>query len=116
MVSGNALKHSLRAQKWLNPEKKRDYETLAHDLTAEYQPATLTEWLKVERIATGMTKLRRLQRVEDAMYAKARWKIANPIAPHSRRLDPQLAAESTMPPIKILDTFRTDKCPRPLGN
>ena len=104
-VSGNALKHGLRAQKWLNPEEKRDFDALARDLTAEYQPATATEWLMVERIAMGMTKLRRLQRVEDAMYAKARWEVANPIALRTRGLDPQLAAESTMPPIKILDTL-----------
>lgn len=104
-VSGNALKHGLRAQKWLNPDEKRDFEALARDLTAEYQPATATEWLMVERIAIGMTKLRRLQRVEDAMYAKARWEISNLIVPHSRGLDLQLAIESTMPPIKILDTL-----------
>lgn len=118
-VSGNALEHGLRAQKWLNPKEKRNFEALARDLTAEYKPAT--EWLMVERIAMGMTRMRRLQRVEDAMYAKARWEIANPITPRTRGIDPQLAAESTMPPIKNwilwLDTKRavTDRCQKPLA-
>lgn len=75
-VSGNAHKHGLRAQKWHTPEEKSDFVALAQELVAEYQPATATEWLMVERIAMGMSKLLRLQAVEDAMYAKARWETA----------------------------------------
>jgi hypothetical protein len=104
-VSGNAVKHGLRARKWLSPEEEKDFSTLTRNLVAEYEPTTATEWLMVERIAMGMTKLRRLQDVEDAMYAKARWETANPIGGLSRRIDSELAAECSMPPIKILDTL-----------
>lgn len=104
-VSGNAVKHGLRAQKWLTAEEQADYAALTKELIAEYIPATATEWLMVERIAMGMTKLRRLQAVEDAMYAKARWETANPIIPRNRGMAPELAEASSMPPIKVLDTL-----------
>ena len=71
-VSRNALKHGLRASKWLSAEEQLDFEALAADLYEEYQPSTATQRILVERIAMCMSKLRRLHSIEDALFHKAR--------------------------------------------
>jgi hypothetical protein len=104
-VSKNALTHGLRARKWLTTEEQEDFAALMQDLVNEYQPQTATEQLMVERIAVGMTKLRRLQQVEDAMYAKARLESTRSNMIRSEPLDRQLIVDAAMPPIKVLDTL-----------
>lgn len=103
-VSRNALKHGLRATKWMSEEEESDYHAILTALAQEHDPQTPTEELTIERIAMGMTKLRRLQRVEDAMYAKARWEIRNPIADFPSRRAP-MAEDAVIPPIKLLDSL-----------
>jgi RPA family protein len=71
-VSRNAVKHGLRASKWLSPEEQSDFAALAADLHDEYQPSSATQRILVERIAMCMSKLRRLHAIEDALFHKAR--------------------------------------------
>jgi hypothetical protein len=104
-ASRNAIKHGLRARKWLTPQEQEDHAQLIHDLLGEHQPKTATEHIMVERIAMGMTKLRRLQQVEDAMYARERYDREQATLPSSRRLPADLLADSAMPSIKVLDTL-----------
>ena len=104
-VSRNALKHGLRASRWLSPEEQVDFDSLMQGLYSEYKPETTTEHLMIERIAMGMSKLRRLQRVEDAMYAKARFDVAHPIVPNSRPGNTEMNLDRAMPSIKTLDTL-----------
>jgi hypothetical protein len=101
-VSRNAFKHGLRASKWLTTEEQADHSQLLKALLEEHAPQTATEHLMIERIAMSMTKLGRLQRIEDAMYAKAKWDLENSIVtPRSGRAP--MALDAAMPPIKLLD-------------
>ena len=102
-VASNAVKHGLRASKWMSADETADYNYISAALEEEHQPQTATERLTIERIAMAMTKLRRLQRVEDAMYEKARWDVDNPFLPSGRK--PPMAKEAALPPIKVLDTL-----------
>jgi len=102
-VSRNAVKHGLRASKWLSEDEAADFAYLQGALEQEHRPQTATEHLMVERIAMAVTKLRRLQQVEDALYAKARWEVDNPFLSGGRK--PPMAKEAAMPPVKALDTL-----------
>jgi hypothetical protein len=72
LVSVNAFKHGLTAQKWISPELKQYFEQVHKSLTYEYLPQTPTEILLVERVATTITKIRRLNNIEDAQYQLAK--------------------------------------------
>jgi len=107
-VSRNALKHGIRASKWLNPDEQRDFETLAADLEAEYQPSTATQRILVERIAMCMSKLRRLHVIEDALFHKARVQdVRNLTDRYTRPSDLRLeeAEAAAMPPFPQVDVL-----------
>ena len=84
----NAFKHGLSAQKWISPELGKYFEQILKALTHEYLPQTPTEILLVERIATTMTKAKRLNNIEDAQFQLARrivaQDLAEGIAPHRK--------------------------------
>jgi hypothetical protein len=103
--SRNAVKHGLLASKWLTPEQKKDLATLITNLEAEYQPETATQHLMIERIAMGMTKLRRLHELESALHVKAQHDVAQLVSQGSRLftgIAPALAMASAMPAPKNL--------------
>jgi hypothetical protein len=106
--SRNATKHGLRASKWLSVTEQLDFEQLMADLEAEYQPSTATQRILVERIATCVGKLRRLQGIEDAMFEKARIEHVE----SEYRFHPERAANTVeriraaaTPPLHQLDTL-----------
>ncbi len=107
-VSRNALKHGIRASKWLNPDEQRDFEALAADLEAEYQPSTATQRILVERIAMCMSKLRRLHVIEDALFHKAR---VDDVRTQTSRFIPdsddrlEIAKAAAMRPFKQVDVL-----------
>ena len=101
-VAANAVRHGLTASQWLSEAERADYQTLWEALTAEHEPQGMTEQLMIERIAMGMTKLRRLQRVEDARYAQAR---AEATVPRFGTRIQDYAVDAAMPPMKLLDTL-----------
>ena len=72
----NAFKHGLSAQKWISLELGKYFEQILKALTHEYLPQTPTEILLVERIATTMTKAKRLTNIEDAQYELAKELVA----------------------------------------
>ena len=107
-ASRNALKHGLRASKWLSPQEQQDFEALATDLYTEYQPSTATQRILVERIAMCMSKLRRLHTIEDALFHKARvgdvkFKLDHFENPSTLTLEQTEAA--AMPNIKQVDVL-----------
>lgn len=102
----NAVKHGLLSSRWLSPEEQENLAELIADLEAEYQPDTATQRIMIERIAMGMTKLRRLHELENAAYAKAQ-KDATAFmgfrsTPHTGS-DADLAKANAMPPIPQLN-------------
>lgn len=70
--SMNATKHGLSAQKWLTPELSQYYKGVLGSLMDEYLPQTPTEVLMIERVATTITKAKRLNDLENAQYELAR--------------------------------------------
>jgi len=88
IASINAFKHGLTAQKWISPELGKYFEQVLKALTDEYLPQTPTEILLVERVATTMTKAKRLTNIEDAQFQLARRLVAQDIdggvAPHRK--------------------------------
>ena len=88
IASINAFKHGLTAQKWISPELGKYFEQVLKALTHEYLPQTPTEILLVERVATTMTKAKRLTNIEDAQFQLARRLVAQDlaggIAPHRK--------------------------------
>ena len=107
-ASRNALKHGLRASKWLSPEEQLDFETLAADLHAEYQPSTATQRILVERIAMCMSKLRRLHTIEDALFHKARIAATEVHAKfhlQASGITNEQAQASAMPGLKQMDVL-----------
>ena len=107
-VSRNALKHGLRASKWLSPDEKCDFEALAKDLYEEYQPSTATQRILVERIAMCMSKLRRLHSIEDALFHKARIaaiEVHSKFHFHTSDITSEEAQASAMPELKQVDVL-----------
>lgn len=107
-MSRNALKHGLRASKWLSPEERDDFEALATDLQAEYQPSTATQRILVERIAMCMSKLRRLHTIEDALFHKARVggvKSKMDFTPGASATTQEQTEAAAMPPLKQVDVL-----------
>ncbi len=88
IASINAFKHGLTAQKWISPELEKYFEQVLKSLTQEYLPQTPTEIILVERVATTMTKARRLNNIEDAQFQLSRRLVAQDlvggIAPHRK--------------------------------
>jgi hypothetical protein len=72
IASMNAFKHGLTAQKWMSPELGRYFDQVLRALNQEYFPKTPTEILMVERVATTMTKIKRLNSIEDAQHQLAK--------------------------------------------
>ena len=107
-VSRNALKHGLRASKWLSPAEQQDFNTLAADLWAEYRPSTATQRILVERIAMAMSKLRRLRTIEDALFHKARvdgvdFSLMH--HPNTSTMQLEQLEAAAMPPFQQIDTL-----------
>ena len=107
-VSRNAVTHGLRATKWLEPQEQQSFDAMVSELEAEYQPETATEHLLIERLATAVTKMRRLQHVEDAWYAKERYLKASghhisASLDRDRKVPAELIKGTAIPDIKLLD-------------
>jgi len=70
--SRNATKTGLHASGWIDSSEESEYQELFHDLCVEYNAQTTTLLLQIERMATTMVKMRRLQKIEAALFQKAR--------------------------------------------
>jgi len=72
-VAHNALKHGLRSHDVVLPGEDPDNEfpILFEELTAEWQPETVTERMQVEELAAVFWRQRRARRIESGLYISA---------------------------------------------
>ncbi len=70
--SRNAIKTGLHASGWIDQDEESEYQTLFQKLCDEYNVQTTTLLLQIERMASTMVKMRRLQKIETALFQKAR--------------------------------------------
>jgi hypothetical protein len=68
----NATKTGLHISGWIDSSEELDYQELFDNLRVEYNAQTTTLLLQIERMATTMVKMRRLQKIEAALFQKAR--------------------------------------------
>lgn len=107
-VSGNAVKHGLRSNRWMSPDETESFETLVADLEREYQPSSATQRILLERIAMCTTKLRRLHLIEDARFFRAREdEVRTKLAryPSSSALNLEQVEAGALPPLALLETL-----------
>jgi hypothetical protein len=70
--SQNSLKHGLYSKQLVVPgENPDELEQLKHDLVAEHQPGTPTEYMLVNEMAEHYWRLQRYRRIETALLADA---------------------------------------------
>ena len=70
--SRNAIKTGMHVSGWIASTEESEYQDLFQNLCVEYNAQTTTLLLQVERMATTMVKMRRLQKIEAALFQKAR--------------------------------------------
>lgn len=68
----NAVKTGLHVSGWLDEQERIEYETLFEQLRSEYNAQTPTMLIQIERMASTMVKMRRLQKIEAALFTRAR--------------------------------------------
>jgi hypothetical protein len=72
IASKNAIKDGLTARRFLSEEEIQEFKDTMVDLIEEHQPQTKTEFIQIERIATTITRLRRIVSIEDAKFQLAK--------------------------------------------
>lgn len=72
VASRNAAKHGLTAEHPLTQVEDDRLEQLLKALNKEYKPKTITEEILVQRVANTQLKIERLNKVERAMFERAR--------------------------------------------
>jgi hypothetical protein len=70
--SRNAIKTGLHASGWIDTNEELEYQELFNNLCKEYDAKNTTLLLQIERMASTMVKMRRLQKIEAALFQKAR--------------------------------------------
>lgn len=68
----NAVKTGLHVTGWLDEQEQSEFESLYSALCKEYNAVTPTLLMQIERMASTMVKMRRLQKIEAALFQKAR--------------------------------------------
>ena len=68
----NAVKLGIHITGWLDEHEHSEYSILFEQLTKEYNANTPTMLIQIERMASTMIKMRRLQKIEAALFQKAR--------------------------------------------
>lgn len=70
--SRNAIKDGLLVLGCIDDQEKQEYEQLVRDLQLEYPSYKATIQLQINRMAMVIVRMRRLQRVESALWQKCR--------------------------------------------
>lgn len=68
----NAVKTGLHVSGWIDDQERIDFETLFDQLRTEYNAQSPTMLIQIERMASTMVKMRRLQKIEAALFTRAR--------------------------------------------
>lgn len=114
----NALTIGIASLGWREPSEQAEYEELVAGLAGENPSGTLIALL-IERIAAAVVMLRRLQRVENAEYGKARLMIEHlaaqrpensaasflPDTPDGQQQGKSIMVQAAMPSLDRLDTL-----------
>lgn len=116
----NALRHGVYSQAWVDPLEQQQYDDLCKAFQHEYTSTSPTILIQIERMAMTMVKIRRLQKVENALYQRAQITASNHAKEKARlgliqtdfaKSDPQIdqavkiAQDSALPEILRLDTL-----------
>lgn len=119
-ASMNALKHGVFSQSWIDPGEQQQFDELFMALQEEYTSQSPTILIQIERMAMTMVKIRRLQKVENALYRRAQLTAAEHVqekirpglaqsidakGEHHVDLALQVAEDSAMPDLMRLDTL-----------
>ena len=67
----NALKHGVFSQTWIDANEQQQFDDLCTALQDEYTVSSPTILIQIERMVMTMVKIRRLQKVENALYRRA---------------------------------------------
>jgi (2Fe-2S) ferredoxin len=113
--SMNAVKTGLHVTGWLDDQEQSEYDSLYTSLCKEYCAVKPTLLMQIERMASTMIKMRRLQKIEAALFQKAR-QIAKtqyaerPLRPEQSSSERELAANiaqiAAMPEMDRLSTLQ----------
>jgi len=68
--SRNAIKTGLHASWWIDHDEELEYQTLFQKLCDEYNAQSTTLLLQIERMASTMVKMRRLQKLRRRYFKK----------------------------------------------
>ena len=119
-TSLNALKHGVYSQAWVDPLEQQQYDDLCKALQHEYTSTSPTILIQIERMAMTMVKIRRLQKIENALYQRAQITASNHakekarlglLQPDFAKNDPEvdravkIAQDAALPEIMRLDTL-----------
>ena len=119
-TSLNALKHGVYSQTWVDPLEQQQYDDLCKALQHEYTSTSPTILIQIERMAMTMVKIRRLQKIENALYQRAQITASNHakekgrlglLQPDPAKNDPEvdqavkIAQDAALPEIIRLDTL-----------
>ncbi|TFZ03073.1 hypothetical protein EZ313_17830 [Ramlibacter henchirensis] len=113
-ASRNAFKTGVAAIGWYHPQEEAEYQELFGELLEQYAQATTVVRLLIERLATNSVKLRRLERLDNALHQKARLfaediagerpenSVASllPDTPQGRASAAAIMADAAMPPVE----------------
>lgn len=111
VTANNALRHGLSSQTWFDDTEQSQYGELLARLMDEYAPCGPTMVIQIERLAMTLVKTRRLQKIENALYEKAKITSAHfakdkppnsiasflPDNEDSQRLVQQIVVDSALP-------------------
>jgi hypothetical protein len=72
IAAKNALRHGLSSQTWFDDTEQSQYDELVAQFMDEYAPCGPTMVIQIERLAMTLVKTRRPQKIENALYEKAK--------------------------------------------
>jgi len=116
----NALKHGVFSQVWVDPLEQQQFDDLYKVFQEEYATSSPTILIQIERMAMTVVKIRRLQKIENALYQRAQLSASNNAKEKAKlglgESKPgkasdatdhavQLAADSALPDLTRLDTL-----------
>lgn len=118
-ASRNAIKTGVAATGWYHPQEEAEYRELFSALLQQYPQATPVVTLLAERLATNWVKLRRLERIDNALHQKARlyaedwareWPDISaakllPDTPHGRASAATIVGDAAMPPAEASNSI-----------
>jgi len=116
----NALKHGVFSQVWVDPLEQQQFDELYKAFQGEYATDSPTILIQIERLAMTVVKIRRLQKIENALYQRAQLSASNNAKEKVKlglgESNPgkgaamtdhavQIAADSALPDLTRLDTL-----------